>query len=70
MSKDFNEESIVQFFRESTIEQKQVFSKTCFKPDVLLQNQPFPVDSILFNDETQCVITLLSQFLGLDTNKC
>ena len=69
MSKDLNEESIVQFFRESTIEQKHVFFKTWFKTNVLLQNQPFLVYSRLFNDETQCVITLISQFLGLDIDK-
>ena len=31
-------------------------------------DQPFPIDSILFNGETQCIPTLLSQFLGLYTN--
>ena len=29
----------------------------------------FPLDSNLFNEETQCTITLLSQFLSLDTDK-
>ena len=69
VSKEFNEESIIWYFMESTIEQKHVFFKTCFNPDILLQNHPFPIDSILFNEETQCVITIISQFLGLDTDK-
>ena len=34
VSKEFNEESIIQYFRESTIEKKEVLFKTCFKPDV------------------------------------
>ena len=68
-SKEYNEESIVQYFRESTVEQKQDFFKICFKPDIQLQNQPFPIDANIFNKETQCVTTLMSQFLGLDTYK-
>ena len=28
----------------------------------------YPVDLVLFNEETQSCITLSSQFLGLDTN--
>ena len=68
-SKEYNEESKVQYFRESTVEKKQYFFKICFKPDVQLYNQPFPVDANLFNEETQCVITPMSQFVGLDTYK-
>ena len=33
-SKEHNEESIVHYFRESTVEQKQSFFNICFKPDV------------------------------------
>ena len=33
-----------------------------------LQNKAFPVDSNMFNDETQLVISLMSHFLGLDTH--
>ena len=66
--KDYNEESIVQCFRESVIEKKHEFFKKCFKPDFELLEQPFPVDADLFNEETQCTVTLLSQFLGLDTD--
>ena len=67
--KDYNKESIVQCFRESIVEKKQEFFKKCFKPDVELLDQTFPVDVGLFNEETQCTVTLLHQFLGLDTNK-
>ena len=69
VSKEYNEESIIKYFRESTIKHKHALLKTCFKPDILLQNHPFPVDSNLFNEETQCVITLMSQFIGLDIDK-
>ena len=49
-AKDYNEESIVQCFRESIIEKRQDFFKKCFKPDVELLDQPFPVDVTLYND--------------------
>ena len=68
-SREYNKESIVQYFRESIIEKKHDFFKSCFKPNVELQIQPFPIDANLFDEETQCVITLMSQFLGLDTDK-
>ena len=50
------------------MEQKQAIFSSCFKPDVSLQNQAFPVSSNMFTDETQSIISLISQFLGLDTN--
>ena len=68
-AKNYNEESIVQCFRESTIEKKQEFFKKCFKPDVESLNQPFLVDAALSNKKTQCMVTLLCQYLGLDTDK-
>ena len=40
-----------------------------FQPDVSLYNQDFPMDTIVFNGETQSVISLMSQFLGLDIDK-
>ena len=49
--------------------EKHAFLKTYFKPYILFQNHPFPVDYNLLNEETQYVITLISQFLGLDTDK-
>ena len=68
-SKEYNEETLIQYFTMSTIEHKQPFFKICFKPDVQLQSQPFLVDANLFNKETRCVITLMSKFLGLDIDK-
>ena len=68
-SNEYNEESMVQYFRDSTVKKKLYFFKICFNHDVQLQNQPFPIDSKIFNEETQCAITLMSLFLGLDTNK-
>ena len=67
--KYFIEDSLVQLFREATVQQKQAFFNTCFKPDVSLQNQYFPVETSLFNYETQPVISLMSQFLGLDSDR-
>ena len=34
-----------------------------------LSNQPFPLDINLFNEESQLVISMLSQFLGLDPDR-
>ena len=59
-SKDYNEEYILQCFRESVVEKKQYFFKKCFKPDVELLYQPFLVDVSLFNEATQCTRTMLS----------
>ena len=50
------------------MERKQAIFSSCFKPDVSLQNQAFPISSNMFTDETQSIISLISQFLGLDTN--
>ena len=68
-SKEYKEENLVQFFREFPVKQKETFLKSCSKPDSQLLNQPFPIDYNLFNEETQSLLTLESQFLGLDTNK-
>ena len=51
------------------MEKKETFFKTCFKPDAQLKNYPYTVDAKEFNEETQCITTLLSQFLGMDTDK-
>ena len=67
--RDYKEEYIIQCFREYLLENKKYFFNKCFKPDINILDQPFPIDSILFNEETQCIVTLLSQFLGLDTDK-
>ena len=51
------------------MEKKEEFFKSCFKPDTQLKNYPYPLDAEEFNEETQCVTTLLSKFLGIDTDK-
>ena len=66
---DYNEQSIVQCFRESIVEKKQGIFKKCFKPDVELLDKPFPLDADLFNVETQCTLTELIQFLILYMEK-
>ena len=53
----FNEENLVQSFRESPIRQKSYFFTTYFRPDVSLKNQVFVVDTSLFNDEAELVIS-------------
>ena len=68
-SKDYNEESIVKCLGDSAVEKKQEFFKKCFKLDDELLDQPFLVDATLFNEETQCIVTLLSHFLGLNMDK-
>ena len=59
---------MVQSFPDSSVELKQSFFTTCFRSDMSLQNQSFPMDVNLFNDETKLVISLMSHFLGLDTD--
>ena len=49
-------------------EETSLFKKF-FKPDINLFDQPFPINFSLFNEETQCIVTLLSQFLGIDNDK-
>ena len=66
---DFNEKNLIHYFREETLEKKQSFFTTYFRSYVSLQNQYFHVDTNLFNEETKLVISLMIQFLGLDTDK-
>ena len=68
-AKDYSEESILWCFKESTIERKKEFFKRCFKLEDESSNPSFRVDAALFNEETKCVVTMLCQFLGLDTDK-
>ena len=51
ISKEYNEENLVQFFRESSVEQKETFFKAFSKPDSQLLNIPFSIDYDLFNEE-------------------
>ena len=44
-----------------------MFFSKCFKTDVSTTGLPFPLDIILFNEESHMVISMLIQFLGLDT---
>ena len=50
-------------------EQIQVFYSKRFKPDTSIENEYFPLDIKMFNEEYQWVISLSNQFLWLDTNK-
>ena len=51
------------------MEKKEAFFKSCFKTDTQLKIYPYPIDVGELNEETQCVTTLLCQFLGMDTDK-
>ena len=61
-------ENIIQFFQEFATESKETFLKSCSKLDSEVIILSYPIDLVLFNEETQSCITLASQFLGLDTN--
>ena len=68
MSQAYQEENIVHFFRESIVESREAFPKSCSKPDDELVSLSYPIDLSLFNEETQWCIKLTSQFLGLYNN--
>ena len=67
-SQEYKEENVIHFFQESTTESKESFLKSCLKPDSEVIGLSYPIDLVLFNEETQSCITLASQFFGLDTN--
>ena len=64
----FAEESLIEQFRHAVAEEKQIFNSKSLKPEISIESEPFPLDIGLFNEETQWVISLLSQFLGLDND--
>ena len=69
MSSEYNEGDILWLFQRSSNEQKDAFLGACLKPENQLSNPPFPIDFDLFNEETKFVITLVSWFLGMDSNQ-
>ena len=68
ISQKYRKEGIIQFFRESTIENRDAFLKSCSKPNAEVISISYPIYLNQFNEETQCYVTLASQLLGLDTN--
>ena len=50
-------------------EMKQTFLLKIHKPNVAVENVPFPLYIDLLNEESKCVISLLYQFLGLDSDQ-
>ena len=48
---------------------KEDFLVKILKLDVLIENVPFPLDIDLSNEESQYAISLLCQFLGLDSDR-
>ena len=51
------------------MEKKEEFFKTYFKLDTWLKHCLYPIDAEEFNEETQCITTVLSHFLGMDADK-
>ena len=56
---EFSEEDLIQFFTHATIEQKQPFFVKCFRSYVSLDNQHFPIDVNLFNEETKIIVAMI-----------
>ena len=48
---------------------KEELFNSCFKPNTQLKNYPYHEYVDEFNEEMQCIVTLMSQFLGMDTDK-
>ena len=48
---------------------KNKFLTQSLKLDVYVADEPFTFDINMFNEESQLVISLLSQFLGLDIDR-
>ena len=69
MSSEYNEADILHSFQGASNKQKDIFLPTCLKPKIQLSEPSFPIDFDLFNEETQFVITLVIQFLGMDLNQ-
>ena len=47
---DFMEESVIELYRQDTIEVQQAFLIKSLKPDVSVDNVPFPLDIYFFNE--------------------
>ena len=60
---------MIKQFRHAIVEEKQTIYSWSLKPDSFVVTEPFPLDINLFNEESQWVVSLLSDFLGLDTAK-
>ena len=52
ISQKYQEENIVQFFRESTVENRDAFLKSCSKPNDEVINLSYPIDLNQFNEES------------------
>ena len=48
----FMEESVIELYRHATIEEKQAFMSESLKLDISVENEPFPLDIDLFNEES------------------
>ena len=55
--------------RHDTVEEKKIFYSKILKSGIFVATETFPLDINPFNEESKWLISLLSQFLRLDTDK-
>ena len=49
--KYFVKESVIELYMHATAEEKQAFLIKILKPEIYVENEPFPLDIDLFNEE-------------------
>ena len=63
------EENLIELYMHAIVEVKQTFLLKNLKSDVSVSNIPFPLDIDMINEESQCVLSLVCHFLGLDSER-
>ena len=63
------EDNVIELYIHAIVEVKQTFLLKNLKYDVSVSNIPFPLDIDMINEESQCVLSLLCHFLGLDSER-
>lgn len=70
-------QNLIQFFEENSLvvikafdpEQTSTFMSKMFRSAIILSNHTFPYDITLFIEPIQAIFSLLSQILGLDSDR-
>ena len=65
----FNEENLIISFRQTENDVKLGFMSRLLKPNQVLDELYFPYDLQVFQDSVKPFFALLSQVLGLDSDK-
>ena len=60
---------MIELYRHANEEVKQVVLIKNLKPDVSIENVPLPLYIDMFNEDSQCVPSLLYQVLGMDSDR-